>query len=71
MKPFKDALTTVCGNFFATTFLDTIRAGGSVVLSDILAKNRNPMPLWVNEAVLALHSQEKIHLGQLEALCGP
>ena len=34
VKPFKDALATVCGNFFASTLLDTIRAGGSVVLSD-------------------------------------
>ena len=34
MKPFKDALATVFGNFFTATLLDTIRAGGSVALSD-------------------------------------
>ena len=62
MKPFKDALATACGNFFATTLLDTIRAGGSVVLSDSLAQNRNQKPIWVNEAVLALQNWEKIHL---------
>ena len=61
MKPFKDALASVCGNFFASTLLDSIRAGGSVVLSDSLAQNRNHMPIWVNGAVLALQSQEKIH----------
>ena len=64
MTPFKDALATVCGNFFASTLLETIRAGGSVVLSDSLAQNRNHMPAWVNEAVFALQSQEKIHFNR-------
>ena len=66
MKPFKDVLATVCGNFLATTLLDTIRAGGSVVLSDRFAQNRNHMPIWVNEAVLAENP-----LQELEAHCGP
>ena len=61
MKPVKGALAIVCGNFFASTLLDTIRASGSVVLSDSLAQNRDHMPVWVNEAVLALQSREKIH----------
>ena len=61
MKPFKDALATVCGNFFATTLLNTICAGGCVVLSDSLAQNRNHMHVWVNEAVLALQSRERIY----------
>ena len=44
MKPFKDALATVCGNFFASTLLDTIRAGGSVVLSPcIVEPGENPL----------------------------
>ena len=44
MKPHKDALATMCGNFFATTVLDTIRAGGRVVLSDIFAQGEDPFP---------------------------
>ena len=61
-KPFKDAMATACGDSFATTLLDPLRASETVVLSDSLAQNTIHMPTWVTEAVLPLQSREKIHL---------
>ena len=54
-------MATACGDFFATTLLDTLRASETVVRSDSLAQKTIHMPAWVTEAVLPLQSREKIH----------